>query len=153
MSEQEQPQPSEEELRAALEQELKRVRIEQVVLESAVSLLNLSIRRAGLVEGSEDERDLDQTAIGIEAVRALMPLVDQLAGEQAKAIRDALSQLQLAYVRARESAGSAPAPGGAGEDGSTPPGEPGAAAKAAPAGDEGGAGPAQSSGRLWVPGQ
>jgi hypothetical protein len=150
MSEQEQRQPSEEELRAALEQELKRVRIEQVVLESAVSLLNLSIRRAGLVEGGEDERDLDQTAIGIEAVRALMPLVDQLAGEQAKAIRDALSQLQLAYVRAREGEGSERAPGGADKGGSPPSGDPGAAP---PAADEGGAGPAQSSGRLWVPGQ
>jgi Domain of unknown function (DUF1844) len=141
-------EPTEEEMRAALEEELKRVRVEQVVTEATVSILNVAVLRAGLVPGSEGEQDLAQTRMGIEAVRALLPLVEQsLGAEQARPIRDALSQLQMAYVRAV---------GG--------PGEPAADAPGAPPAPEGrpgeqpaeggeGPGPAQRSGRLWVPGQ
>jgi len=135
-------EPTEEEMRAVLEEELKRVRIEQVVTEATVSILNVAVLRAGLVPGSEGEQDLGQTRMGIEAVRALLPLVEQALGaEQARPIRDALSQLQMAYVRAV---------GGA---------EPGADAPEGPAtpeqqpGGREGAGPAQRSSRLWIPGQ
>ena len=38
-------QPSEEELRAQLEDEIRKVRVEDVVLQSVVSILNLSARR------------------------------------------------------------------------------------------------------------
>ena len=146
MSAQEPPQPggrqpTEEEMRAALEEELKRVRVEQVVTEATVSILNIAVLRAGLVPGSEGERDLGQTRMGIEAVRALLPLVEEaLGGEQARPIRDALSQLQMAYAQAVQ-AGGAGAP-----DAATTP----EASREHPAE---GAGPAQRSGRLWVPGQ
>lgn len=135
--------PTEEEMRAALEEELKRVRVDQVVTEATVSILNVAVLRAGLVPGSEGERDLAQTRLGIEAVRALLPLVEQVLGaEQARPIRDALSQLQLAYVKAA----------GEGETGEPTAEEAGDQAPAADARPEG-PGPAQSSGRLWVPGQ
>jgi hypothetical protein len=142
-------EPTEEEMRAALEEELKRVRVEQVVTEATVSILNVAVLRAGLVPGSEGERDLAQTRMGIEAVRALLPLVEQALGaEQTRPIRDALSQLQMAYVRAAGEGGepAAPAPGEAAQPAA--PQDPAAGA----AGPEGG-GPAQRSGRLWVPGQ
>jgi hypothetical protein len=63
-----------------------------------------------------------------------MPLVEPRHGEQLGPIRDALSRLQLFY--AQRSGGQA-APGG----------EPEAPQK------DPGTGSAQSSGRLWVPGQ
>ncbi|MBB4664022.1 hypothetical protein [Conexibacter arvalis] len=161
-----QRQPTEEEMRAALQEELKKVRVEQVVLEAAVSILNVTVMRAGLVPGSERERDLDQVRVGIEGVRSLLPLVDLIAGEQARPIRDALSQLQLAYVQATEqggaTAGESPAgapggPGGPAAPQQPPAGsEPGAGAGAAPQPPQPrpeGPGPAQRSGRLWVPGQ
>jgi len=132
-------QPSEEEMRAALEEELRQVRVEQVVTEATVSILNVAVLRAGLVPGSEGDRDLDQTRMGIEAVRALLPLVEQTLGaEQTRPIRDALSQLQMAYVQAvsTDAPGAPPAPEAAREE---QPAE--------------GPGPAQRSGRLWVPGQ
>lgn len=145
MSAQEPPQgqPTEEEMRAALEEELKRVRVEQVVTEATISILNVAVLRAGLVPGSEGERDLAQTRLGIEAVRALLPLVEQVLGaEQTRPIRDALSQLQMAYVQAVEAgrADEAGQPASAAQQ----PGE-GAPAE--------GPGAAQRSGRLWVPGQ
>ena len=128
---------SQEELRAAYEAELARVRVEDVLVQTVVSLLNLAARKAGLT-GAEEERDFDQVGKAIDATRALLPLVEPALGPDAGQVRDALSQLQLAFARS-----GATAPGGApsGED------------EGAPAEQPGPAGPAQSSGRLWVPGQ
>jgi len=101
-------QMSEEELRAAYEAEIKKIRVEHVLLEQVVTLVNLGMRRTGLVPGTETERDPDQVRIAIEAVRVLLPLVEQAVPQQAGPIRDALSQLQLAFVRI----GGTPASGG-----------------------------------------
>ena len=69
-------QPSEEELRAAYEAELKRLRVEHVLLDNVVALVNLGMRRTGLVPGTEDERDPAQVRTAIEAIRALLPVLD-----------------------------------------------------------------------------
>jgi hypothetical protein len=47
-------QPSEDELRAAYEAEIKKIRIEQILLEQVVSIVNLGMRRTGLAPGTED---------------------------------------------------------------------------------------------------
>jgi hypothetical protein len=138
--------PTEEELRAAYEAEIKKIRVEHVLLEHVVSLVNLGMRRTGLAPGTEDERDPQQVRVAIEAIRVVVPLIEQVAPEQVAPIRDALSQLQLAFVRI----------GGKVEgDESAAGGEPpaGGDAPAGGAGTGAGSGPAQSSGRLWVPGQ
>ena len=135
-------QPTEEEIRA-FEEQLKRVRVEDVLIQTIVSLINMGGRKAGLAPGSEDERDLEQVHQAIEAVRALLPLVESELGPDAARIRDALSQLQMAYARF----GGAAA--GAGEE--KPAGEPPPAPQQPD--QPPGAGPAQSSGRLWVPGR
>jgi hypothetical protein len=172
-------QPSEEELRAAYESEIKKIRIEQIVLEQVISLINLGMRRTGLSPGTEDERDLGQVRLAIEAVRALLPVIEQSAPPQVAPIREALSQLQMAFVRL----GGGQAPGQVGGDPATAPGqaggEPAGAAPPSPGspppspgspppapgspprspGPEpeppkpGEPGPAQRSGRLWIPGQ
>jgi hypothetical protein len=85
-------QPSEEELRAQLEEEIRRVRVEDVVLQSVVSILNLSARRIA----KEDERDLDQAKVGIDAARALVDLVKPEAQPQ---LRQAISELQVLYAK------------------------------------------------------
>jgi hypothetical protein len=126
---------SEEELRAAYEAELKRIRVEDVVVQTVISLLNLGARKAGLA-GAEEEPDFDQVRQAIDATRALLPLVEPLLGAEAKQVRDALSQLQIAYARS-----GASAPPAASADVESPPVKPGET------------GPAQKSGRLWVPGQ
>ena len=161
-------QPSEEELRAAYEAELKQIRVEQILFEQVVTLINLGMRKTGMAPGTEDERDLGQVRIAIEGVRALTPLLEQAAPEQIQPIRDALSQLQLAYVRlGGGAAGRAARPGRSGRGaagpapGATPPPTPGSVAGQPPTGspapadpgEAGEAGPAQRSGRLWVPGQ
>ncbi|HET8593373.1 MAG TPA: hypothetical protein VFL56_06870 [Solirubrobacterales bacterium] len=85
-------QPSEEELRAQLEEEIKRVRVEDVVLQSVVSILNLSARRIA----KDDERDLEQAKVGIDAARALVDLVKPDAQAQ---LRQAISELQVLYAK------------------------------------------------------
>jgi len=147
----EQQQPSEEELRAAYEAEIKKIRVEHVLLEHVVSLVNLGMRRTGTAPGTEDERDPAQVRLAIESIRALMPLLEQTAPQQVTPIRQALSQLQLAYVRIGGQAaeeGEQPQPEAAG-----PPqgdADPTAGQQQPPAA---GPGPAQRSGKLWVPGQ
>jgi hypothetical protein len=158
-------QLSEEQLRAAYEQEIKRVRVEHVLLENVVTMVNLGMRRTGLMPGTEDERDLGQVQLAIESVRALMPQIEQIAPEQVTPIRDAVSQLQMAFVQAQggaETGAGAPRPanpqparagadsGAAGAAGSDPAGDQTPGAEDPKPGD---AGPAQRSGRLWVPGQ
>jgi hypothetical protein len=95
--------PSEEQLRAQLDAELKRLRVEEVVIQSAASIINLTARRIA----KEDERDLAQAQVGIEAIRALLPVLPEQVQTQ---IRDALSELQMLY--AREAGGGAPPEGG-----------------------------------------
>ncbi len=140
-------QPTEEELQAAYEAELKRIRVDDVLIQTVVSLLNLGGRRAGLAPGTENERDLDQVRLAVDAARALLPLIEDKLGPDAGTLRDALSQLQMAYAQLVGGA----EPGGEGATEGTPP--PGASEEpgAAPSGEE--PGPAQRSGRLWVPGQ
>jgi hypothetical protein len=102
-----QQQPSEEELRAALEEEMRRLTPEDVIVQSVVTLVNLAGRKLGLSSQQGDaDKDLGQAHTAIEAVRALLPLVPE---EPAAPIREALSQLQMAYVRETES-GSAQNP-------------------------------------------
>nr|MDP9384131.1 hypothetical protein [Actinomycetota bacterium] len=95
-----QPEFSEEEL-AALEAEMERVTVDDVLLQTVVSLINLSARKAGLSAppGQGPEPDWEQTRLGIEGARALMPLLEPLHGAQLGPIRDALAQLQMHYAR------------------------------------------------------
>ena len=85
-------QPTEEELRAQLEEEIRKVRVEDVVLQSAVSILNLSARRIAI----DEERDLNQAKVGIDAARALADLVKSDAQPQ---LRQAISELQVLYAK------------------------------------------------------
>jgi hypothetical protein len=85
-------EPSQEELRAQLEEEIRKVRVEDVVLQSVVSILNLSARRIA----KDDERDLEQAKVGIDAARALVDLVKPEAQAQ---LRQAISELQVLYAQ------------------------------------------------------
>ena len=97
-----------EELQRRLEEQLRKVRVQDLLLESVVSILNLSARRIG----KADERDLDQARVGIEAVRAVLDLIDPEPREQ---VREALSQVQMLYAREAQGGGGEE-PGGGGTE-------------------------------------
>jgi hypothetical protein len=154
MSEQQQDprQPTEEEMRAAYEEQLKQIRVEDVLVQTVLSLINLGSLRAGLVPGNESEADPQQLHQAIEAVRALLPQVEPVLGPDARQIRDAVSRLQMEYARLAGSGGGQPPgeEGGGGGGGGEPAAEQAPPAEQQKPGDKG---PAESSGRLWVPGR
>jgi hypothetical protein len=144
MTEQQPPQqPTEEELRAAYEQQLKQIKVDDVLVQTVLSLINLGSLRAGVVPGNEGEADPQQLRQAIEGVRALLPLVEPALGPDGRQIRDAVSRLQMEYARlagagAPQAGPEQPAPEGEQQEQSPKPEGPG---------------PAESSGRLWVPGR
>ena len=131
------PPTSEEELQRRLEEQLRQVRVQDLLLESVASILNLSARRIG----KADERDLEQARIGIEAVRAVVDLLEPGPREQ---VREALAQVQMLFAREAQGAGEA-AP-----DADQPP--PAAGAQAPPSPETPPpAGGREPPPRLWTP--
>ncbi|HXR29181.1 MAG TPA: hypothetical protein VN772_06335 [Solirubrobacteraceae bacterium] len=155
--------PSEAELRAAYEAELSRITVVDMMSQAAVSLLNIAARRLGPRPGAEQDpgagaagvaRDLEQVRDGIDGVRALLEILERRIPQEVRPLRDALSQLQMAYAaevrgaegRPQATADAEPAQA-AGESG-----QPGAEGQQPDAAAQGpGPGPAEASGRLWVP--
>jgi len=133
---------TEEEMRARLEEELRRITVPDVLLQTIVSLVNLGGQRLGLTAETEDLRDLEQARLAIEGVRALLPILEDLDAEQMRPVREALSQLQMAYAQLARSEGGG---GAGGAPGGPAPGE---APRQEPAPGPGGPGDA---GGLWVP--
>jgi len=164
-------EPTEEELRAAYEAELSRLTTTDMIAQTAVSLLNLGARR--LAPPSDDparpaERDLEQARDAIDAVRALLDILERRIPQELRPLREALSRLQMAYAgelgappAASPTAPPTGQPTPAGASGEQPAGTaaspeggdsgPGAAPGAGE--QPSGPGPAESSGRLWVPGR
>ena len=159
-------QPSEEELRAAYEAELSRITSTDMIAQATVSLLNIAARRLGPpaarrqaadaepgeAGAAPSESDLEQVRDAIDAARALLEILERRIPQEVRSLRDALSQLQMAYAGEVQAGGEVPAPGPGGQaPGGEPPVRPGeeqareGEAPEAP-------GPAQASGRLWVPG-
>jgi hypothetical protein len=161
-------EPTEDELRAAYEAELSRLSTTDVMAQAAVSLLNLGARRMAPAGDPADpayahnERDLEQARDAIDAVRSLLEILERRIPQEVRPLRDALSRLQMAYARevgpGGAPAGSQPAgveaaaaaqgqPAGAGQEPGSGDAEPGQPERPP------GPGPAESSGRLWVPGR
>ena len=164
-------QPSEEELRAAYEAELDRITSVEVMLQTVLSLLNLGMRRMGMLAGArpgaseeapQGPTDLRQVGDAIDGVRALLDVLEPRMPRELGQLREALSRLQIAYARearaagagAGEAAGQDASREASGEPGESPPSGEGAAEGDAAAGEgPRRPGPAEASGRLWVPGR
>jgi hypothetical protein len=99
-------QPSEEELRAALEEQLRKITVQDVLLQTVVTLINLAGRRLGLA-GEDDSKDLEQAKLAIDSARVLLPFLPK---EQSEPIRDALSQIQMAFAREAQGPQEQPPP-------------------------------------------
>ena len=91
-------QPTEEELHAAFEEQMRNIRVEDVVLQTVATLVNLAGRRLGLA--GEGEKDLEQAQLAIDAARALLPMCPE---EQLEPIKQAMAQLQMAFAREAQS--------------------------------------------------
>jgi hypothetical protein len=125
-------QPTEEELRAAFEEQMRRITVPDVLVQTAVTLVNLGAQKLG------EDGDVDQAKLAIDGVRALLPLLPE---EVQSPVKDALSQLQMAFVRETQGAGEPP------EDAPQPPQQPGAEQPEA----EDDAERARARSKIWTP--
>lgn len=133
--------PTEEELRAAFEEQMRRITVPDVLLQTAVTLINLGAQKLG------EDADLAQAKLAIDGTRALLPLLpesdnpdDDMRGQ----LKNALSQLQMAFVQASQEAAAAS------EAGAAPAAEGGERPQEPPKSDEE-AERAKARAKIWTP--
>jgi predicted nucleic acid-binding protein len=88
--------PSDEQLVQQLEEELKKLKVSDLLVQTLYTVSSLGYRRL-----SEEERDLDQARLAIEALRALLPVLEGSASEELiRDFKQVTANLQLAYADA-----------------------------------------------------
>jgi hypothetical protein len=92
-------EPTEEQLLEAL----RRVKVDDVVLQTIATLVNLAGQKLSIPEA----KDPVEAKKAIDAARVMLPLAPEEAAAQ---IRDALSQVQMLYVRETGAADAEPQP-------------------------------------------
>jgi hypothetical protein len=89
-------QPTEEELVAQLEEELRKLTPADILLQTALTLSSLGYRKL-----SEEDRDFAQARMAIDGLKAIVPLLEASVPEQTtKDLSQVVANLQLAYASA-----------------------------------------------------
>jgi predicted nucleic acid-binding protein len=89
-------QPSDEELVRQLEAELQKLKVSDLLVQTLYTVSSLGYRRL-----SDEHRDLDQARLAIEALRALLPVLEGSVGEElVRDFKQVTANLQLAYADA-----------------------------------------------------
>jgi predicted nucleic acid-binding protein len=90
------PQPSDEQLLQQLEEELKKLKVSDLLVQTLYTVSSLGYRNL-----SDEARDLDQARLAIETLRALLPVLEGAVGEEIlRDFKQVTSNLQLAYADA-----------------------------------------------------
>ena len=93
--------PSDDELLKQLEEELKTLKVSDLLVQTLYTVSSLGYRRL-----SEQDRDLDQARLAIEALRALVPVLEGSASKELlRDFKQVTANLQLAYAEAAKNAG------------------------------------------------
>jgi hypothetical protein len=88
--------PSDEELVRQLEAELQKLKVSDLLVQTLYTVSSLGYRRL-----SDEHRDLEQARLAIEALRALMPVLEDTVGEELiRDFKQVTANLQLAYAEA-----------------------------------------------------
>jgi hypothetical protein len=88
--------PSDEQLVEQLEAELKKLQVADLLVQTLYTVSSLGFRRL-----APEDRDLDQARLAIEALRALVPLLEGSApAELVRDFKQVTANLQLAYADA-----------------------------------------------------
>jgi predicted nucleic acid-binding protein len=89
-------QPSDEQLLQQLEEELKKLKVSDLIVQTLYTVSSLGYRKL-----SEEDRDLDEARLAIETLRALLPVLEGVVGDEIlRDFRQVTSNLQLAYADA-----------------------------------------------------
>ena len=98
------PRPSDEELLRQFEDELRKLGVSDLLVQTLYTVSSLGYRRLG-----DEDRDLEQAHLAIEALRALLPVLEgSVPDEVIRDFRQVTSNLQLAYADATSAEGGAP---------------------------------------------
>jgi hypothetical protein len=88
--------PTEQEIAARLEEELRKLKVSDILLQTVFTLSSLGFQKLG-----EDGRDLDQAKLAIEALRVLVPVLEgSVPAEVVRDFNQMVANLQLAYAKA-----------------------------------------------------
>ena len=89
-------QPSDEELLQQVEEQLRKLKVSDLLVQTLYTISSLGYRKL-----SEEDRDLEQAKLAIEALRALVPVLEGTIGDDVvRDFRQVTSNLQLAYADA-----------------------------------------------------
>jgi hypothetical protein len=90
------PQPTDEQLVQELEEELKKLKVSDLLVQTLYTVSSLGYRKL-----SGEDRDLQQAHLAIEALRALLPVLEGSAPEELiRDFKQVTANLQLAYADA-----------------------------------------------------
>lgn len=100
----EEERPSDEQLVQQLEEELKKLKVSDLLVQTLYTVSSLGYQKL-----SAENRDLDQARLAIEALRALLPVLEREVGEEAvRDFKQVTANLQLAYADAAKGAEQQP---------------------------------------------
>jgi len=104
------PPEEQERLARELAESLRRLRVEDVLVNTLMTVSSIGYRRLGTTEDTRADRDLEQTRRAIETMRALTPVLEGfLPAELVRDFASSVANLQLAYATAvRDAAADAP---------------------------------------------
>ena len=89
-------EPSDAELLRQLEEELKKLKVADLLVQTLYTVSSLGYRKL-----SDEDRDLDQARLSIEALSALLPVLEGAVGEDViRDFKQVTANLQLAYADA-----------------------------------------------------
>jgi hypothetical protein len=97
----------EEQVARELADELRRLRIEDALIQTLITISSIGYRRLGLTEDTREDRDLQQAKLAIDAMAALTPVLESVVPEEL--IRDfnqSVANMQLAYAQAAAGTGA-----------------------------------------------
>ena len=87
-----------------LAEELRNLKVEDVLLNVLVQISSIGYRRLGLTEETKEDRDLGQAKLAIDTMKALMPvLAEVMPSELMSDFEQSVASLQLAYAKAASS--------------------------------------------------
>ena len=84
-----------------LADELRRLRIEDVLIQTLITVSSIGYRRLGLTDETRDDRDLQQAKLAIDTMVALTPVLENVVPvELIREFNQSVASLQLAYAQA-----------------------------------------------------
>jgi hypothetical protein len=98
-----------EQIARELAEELRRLRVEDVLIQALITISSVGYRRLGLTEETSEDRDLGQVKLAIDTMTALTPVLENVVPvELIRDFNQSVAGLQLAYAQVAGEVGNEP---------------------------------------------